>query len=311
MLRILNVQRMSTEDGPGLRTTVFFKGCPLRCRWCHNPESISFAFEKEWISIRCIHCHSCVDSCRMSALSEIDDEIITDPAKCVLCMECVTSCPGTAMLSIGKAIDITELTHELMKDQAYFGAGGGITLSGGEVLAQADEATLLCRQLKAKGVHIAIDTSGFAPYASIEKLLPYTDLFLYDLKLNDALKHLEFCGVDNQLIKDNLISLSRTGKTIWIRTPIIPGATDTVDNIQAIAGFLKTNAICFERWELAAFNNLCEDKYERLHQVWHYAKTPLVEDTSMKTLVDAAKSILGPESVVISTGLTRMEEQNT
>lgn len=307
-MRILNIQRMSTEDGPGLRTTVFFKGCPLQCQWCHNPESISPAIQKEWISIRCIGCGTCVGVCPQHAITLTADGIVIDESRCTLCLRCVSACPTGAMQQIGKQITPEALAKELGKDRAYFNGSGGVTLSGGEVMAQSAEVLVLCRLLKQAGISIALDTAGFTPYANFESLLPFIDLILYDLKLDDREAHQKHCGVDNTLIKANLVRLSQAKVSLWIRTPIIPGATDDVQNIRAIAQFLFDNAIQYERWELCAFNNLCKDKYHRLHQTWDYENAGLITPENLQALVTIAQNITGETAKITGTGLTRLKE---
>ncbi|MDD3126830.1 MAG: glycyl-radical enzyme activating protein [Candidatus Izemoplasmatales bacterium] len=308
-MKILNIQRMSTEDGPGLRTTVFFKGCPLKCAWCHNPESICPLLQKEWFQIRCIGCHICIANCPNSALSIAEKRIITDSSKCALCLKCVDGCPTGAMQQLGKSISADELYSEVIKDKAYFNGEGGVTLSGGEVMAQTTEAVIMCQKLKAKGISIAIDTSGFTQYGNFRAILPYIDLILYDLKIDSALEHQRLCGVDNTIIKNNLIELSKESVEIWIRTPIIPQATDSIENIKAIATFLENNAIRFNRWELCAFNNLCVDKYSRLEQSWQYKNVPLIPKQVMEKLLAAAQAIISQPQKVSFTGLTRLEEE--
>ncbi|MDD3842013.1 MAG: glycyl-radical enzyme activating protein [Candidatus Izemoplasmatales bacterium] len=308
-MNILNIQRMSTEDGPGLRTTVFFKGCPLKCTWCHNPESILPSIQKEWFQVRCIGCHICIANCPAQALSVTENGIDSDMTKCKLCLKCVDGCPAGAMQQIGKIISVEMLFNEIIKDKAYFNGSGGVTLSGGEVMAQTTEAVKLCQKLKAHGISIALDTSGYTQYANFETILPYVDLLLYDLKVDDALDHQRLCGVDNAIIKSNLIRLSQESVKIWIRTPIIPNATDDVKNIKAIATFLSEYSIRFERWELCAFNNLCIDKYARLGQSWEFEKTPLVTKDTMALLLSTAQAIVSKPEVVSFTGLTQLEEE--
>ena len=182
-MRILNYQRMSTEDGPGLRTTLFVKGCPLRCAWCHNPESIEGASSVEWIKIRCISCNSCISVCTRGAITAEADEIRINAEKCALCFSCVEACPTGALERRGQEVSVEAVFEELIKDKAYFGAQGGVTLSGGEIMLQTKEAALLLKMLKEAGVSTAVDTSGFCKREDLEKVLPYTDLILYDLKL--------------------------------------------------------------------------------------------------------------------------------
>ena len=167
---ILNYQRMSTEDGSGLRTTLFVKGCPLRCRWCHNPESISKKRENEWIAARCIGCGSCIKACKRNAVFSVADGIMFDRGKCVVCGACVNECPTGAIETKGEEKSVDEIFSELIKDRAYFGRDGGVTLSGGEITALADEAEILLRKLKNYGINTAVDTSGLCKTESLEKI---------------------------------------------------------------------------------------------------------------------------------------------
>ncbi|MFA5007521.1 MAG: glycyl-radical enzyme activating protein [Candidatus Izemoplasmatales bacterium] len=306
-MRILNVQRMSTEDGPGLRTTVFLKGCPLRCTWCHNPESIPPGIAKEWIRQNCIGCGTCADGCPEGAAVLTKDGVAIDPEKCVECGTCVENCPADAMRPLGLHRTVEDLYDELVRDRAYFGSEGGVTLSGGEVLLQAEEAALLAAKLKAAGIGVAIDTAGFAPWKTVERLVAVADLFLYDLKLDDEEKHKSFCGVSNGSIKENLVRLSAAGVRLWIRTPVIPGATDESDNVAAIGRFLKERGIAFERWELCAFNNLARDKYARLGLDWAFKDAPLMTREAMERLTAVARDAVGMDKVRW-TGMTKREE---
>ena len=305
---ILNYQRMSTEDGPGLRTTLFVKGSPLRCRWCHNPESISKKRENEWIATRCIGCGSCIKSCKNEAVFSTADGITFDRGKCVVCGACVNECPTGAIETKGEEKTVDEIFSELIKDRAYFGIDGGVTLSGGEIMSQADEAQLLLKKLKEAGINTAVDTSGLCKKEDFEKVLPYVDVFLYDIKIFDGEKHKEFTGADNSVILSNFNYLSdavkNTGAKIWIRTPIIPGATDDDDNIRSIARFIKGR---FDRWEMCAFNNLCRDKYERLYQDWFYKKTKLMTKKRMDELLNIALCE-GLVNVFV-TGATQLERE--
>ncbi|MDP3130819.1 MAG: glycyl-radical enzyme activating protein [Bacillota bacterium] len=309
-MRVLNLQRMSTEDGPGLRTTVFFKGCPLRCLWCHNPESIPSAFGKEWIRQNCIKCGTCEERCPAEAVKLTDTGVVIDPKKCTECGLCTEDCPGNAMKPLGVERTVESLHKELVRDKAYFGKDGGVTFSGGEVLMQADDASRLAALLNLSKIQVAIDTAGFAPWETIAKLIPHAALFLYDLKLDDEAAHCALTGVANTLIKENLVRLSAAGMRLWIRTPVIPGATDGIGNIEAIASFLRDRDIQFERWELVSFNNLAKDKYARLGLDWPYKDTPLLKKATMDTLVGAAARSYGKPAKILWTGMTQREEHH-
>jgi pyruvate formate lyase activating enzyme len=219
-------------------------------------------------------------------------------------------CPTGAMKILGIDKTVDWLFHELIKDKAYFGFSGGVTFSGGEVLMQAKNAAKLAQILLKEDIHVALDTSGYAEYRNLMELLPYVDLVLYDIKHIDPVRHQDLTGVDNRLILDNLIRLNQTGIRIWIRTPIIPNATDALANIEGIAHFLKEHDIRYERWELCAFNNLCIDKYKRLGKDWIYEKGMLMDKTSMDRLTQVANDIITDhDRPVIWTGLTRWEEK--
>lgn len=304
---ILNYQRMSTEDGPGLRTTLFVKGCPLKCRWCHNPESIAVKPQVEWLEVRCIGCGTCIKECPNHVLKATENGIIIDRDTCVACGRCVEECPTGAIELKGKYVTVKEAFDELIKDEAYFGKDGGVTLSGGEITMQSKEAAELLKMLKERGIGTALDTCGLTTKENLDLLFPYVDVFLYDIKHIDAEKHKEFTGVSNEVILENFDYLAEkvkgTDKRIWVRTPIIPGATDTDENIRGIAKFIKGK---YERWEMCAFNNLCRDKYERLYQDWFYKKTELMTAERMNELVAIAKEEGLTE--VYGTGATRLKK---
>lgn len=305
-MRILNIQRMSTEDGPGLRTTVFLKGCPLKCKWCHNPESIPYKQDKEWIQSSCIFCLDCIEICEQNAINLENNKIVLNRNLCVLCKKCIEKCPTNALKLIGEEISVLDLSKELLKDKAYFSNNGGITISGGEALLQKDEVIKLVKILKKENIHITIDTSGYTDFKNIESVIPFVDLFLYDLKLDSDELHQVFCNTSNNLIKENLINLNHYTNQFWIRTPIIPDATDSVENIIGISNFLNNNNIDFQRWELCAFNNLCKDKYDRLYLDWEFKDSELITKEKMQTLVGVAKKIL-PDKEIFYTGVTKLE----
>ncbi len=301
-MKILNIQRMSTEDGPGLRTTLFVKGCPLICAWCHNPESINIKSHVEWIGVRCIGCRSCIDICPKHGMT-LDETGIHISSECPACGTCVGECPTEALEMKGLEKSVDELYHELIKDRSFWGQDGGVTLSGGEILMQYKEAELLLKKLHDDGIHTAVDTSGFCTKAAIDAVLPYTDIFLFDLKLFDSAEHVKYTGQENAIILENFEYLLSRKKRIWVRTPIIPGATDTDENIRGIATIVRDRV---EKWELCAFNNLCKDKYERINEEWDFNDAELMTKARMNELVEIAKAA-GAQNVVWS-GMTQREE---
>ncbi|MEX1378401.1 MAG: glycyl-radical enzyme activating protein [Eubacteriales bacterium] len=291
---ILNLQRMSTEDGPGIRTTVFFKGCTLACKWCHNPESIDFARELEWFAVKCIGCNMCIQSCKNRAIAMTESGLVRDEELCQKCLQCVETCPANATETKGEVWTSQQLFDELIKDRAYFEHGGGVTLSGGEVLAQADFAAEVLGMLKEAGIHTAVDTCGHVKRESIEKVLDVADMFLYDIKVMDADVHRQYTGQDNTKILDNYRWLSgrirEAGKVrLWVRTPLIPSVTDTEGNVRAIAEMLEESGDALERWELLAFNNLCEAKYDRLNKEWTFKGVKKQSDEKLREISNILK----------------------
>ena len=223
---ITNIQRYSIHDGPGIRTTVFFKGCPLRCAWCHNPETQSFELE-----------------------------LMSGADGCKVC---------------GKSMSVESLVTELMKDIAFYEtSGGGVTFSGGEVLAQDMEYVVRVMQsLKNRGINTAVDTCGDVPYENIRAVLPFTDIFLYDIKLMDAVLHEKYAGHGNARILDNLKTLSKEGAVIWIRVPVIGTVNDSDENFSRMADFLKENDIRYGQIDLLPYHDTGSSKYPRLGRTY-------------------------------------------
>jgi pyruvate formate lyase activating enzyme len=313
---ILHLQRLSTEDGPGLRTTVFFKGCPLQCAWCHNPESISPVMQTQWFSVRCIGCETCVKACPNGCIKRTADGLTIDRERCEACGKCAQACPSGALEALGRTMTVNETLAELLKDRAYFEkSGGGVTLSGGEPSFQPDFAEALLRGLKEQGISTALDTCGLCSRRTLERLLPYTDLVLFDLKLLDPLLHQQFTGVSNAHILENLQYIRERMHSqgqpagLWIRTPLIPGATLADANLSGIGRYLAdTLDGRVSRWELCAFNNLCRDQYSRLGLDWAYAKTPLLSREELAHCEQVAKACGFRPELVLASGVTRITD---
>ncbi|MFI5367542.1 MAG: glycyl-radical enzyme activating protein [Spirochaetia bacterium] len=312
---ILHVQRLSTEDGPGIRSTVFFKQCPLACSWCHNPESISPRPEVQWFATRCIGCRSCEDACTERCIRLTVDGLQLDRSRCDGCGACAAACPSAALESLGRRVSVDELVRELAKDRAYYEAsGGGVTLSGGEPMAQPAFTADLLHRLKELGIATAVDTCGFASMSSFKRVLPDIDLLLYDLKTMDPGRHRAFTGQTNEIILRNLIEIQSMrrargdGPRLWVRTPLIPGATATDANVRAIGAWLAHSMDgMVERWELCAFNNMCRDKYQRLGITWAFGQTPLMSRGELDELAGRARSSgIDPGRVTV-TGAARTE----
>ena len=238
---IFNVQRYSIHDGPGIRTTVFVKGCPLHCAWCHNPEAMSFGFELGLQPERCINCRECVAVCEHGVHRFTDDEHILNRQWCQGCGECVDVCYAQALEGIGRSVTVDQALAEVERDRPFYAtSGGGVTISGGEPLRQADFARELLQRCRAQGIHTALDTSGFAPYDLLRSVAEHADLVLYDVKHMDSATHRVLTGVPNEVILRNLeqLYLSDWPGSIWVRYPFIPTQNDQPENIEAMGRFL-------------------------------------------------------------------------
>ena len=279
---VFDIQRFSTHDGPGIRTTVFTKGCPLRCLWCQNPEGIKLKRNLSYFKKKCISCGTCIRICPKDAISFADkthkNGIVVDPEKCDQCGKCVRVCPSTALVFDSRIMTVDEVVQEVLKDKAFYGEFGGVTLSGGDPLFQSDFTLAVLKACKEAGLHTAIETCLHAKQEVLERFLPYLDLLIADLKVFDTKDHKNFTGKDNDLIKENFRFLDayirREKKPqILVRIPLIPGYTATSDNIRAIAAFIHTLSPAIQM-ELINYNPLAKDKYKLLDQEYVFEKNP-------------------------------------
>ena len=261
---IFDVKKYAIHDGPGIRTTVFFKGCPLACRWCHNPEGITVASQRIYRQERCIGCGECIQICPQKAITQTADGVVSDPAKCDLCQTCADHCPPEAVEFVGRKVTVAEVMREIEKDIAFYDeSGGGITLSGGEPLMQSEFLLQLLDACADHDLHRTVDTTGYADAGLLLEVAQKTDLFLYDLKLMDAAKHRDFTGVSNELILNNLKLLAQNEARIQVRVPIIPGINSDAENIDRTAAFVSALP-GVEHIAILPFHNSARGKYGRL-----------------------------------------------
>jgi pyruvate formate lyase activating enzyme len=237
--KIFDIKKFAVHDGPGIRTTVFLKGCSLRCAWCHNPEGLSAQPEIMVFAGRCLPgCRACLAACPQVALRRSRSGIVLDRARCDGCGACIQACPAEALQATGRSVTVAQVMEEIIKDKPFYEeSSGGVTFSGGEPMLQPKFLKELLRACRRQGMATAIDTAGHVPFASFAGLLPLTGLFLYDLKLIDPKRHQRLTGAGNRLILENLKKLSRAGAPLAIRIPLIPGVNDAPRDLQQAAAF--------------------------------------------------------------------------
>ena len=270
---VFNIQKFSTHDGDGVRTTIFFKGCPLKCRWCHNPESQRYEKELIFHHNKCVVCGKCVVKCPQQANSIVDGKLVFDRDKCTACGVCTDWCIKEAREIAGKEYTVDELVKEAMKDQIFYEqSGGGVTLSGGEVMAQnIDYIEQLCKRLHREGISVFIDTSGYTKYENLKRLIPFADVFLYDIKAIDSEEHKDYIGVDNALILENLVKLSNDGAGIYARLPIIGKVNATDEYINSVIRFLEDNHVKVQQVNLLPYHDIGKGKYASLDRPYDEA----------------------------------------
>ena len=292
--RIFEIKRFAVHDGDGIRTTVFFKGCPLKCVWCHNPEGLSPQAELAYFAHKCIHCGECLLTCQMGAHTLVDGVHHFHRNRCIACGRCADVCLGNALAFYGKEYTVEELLPILLKDKEFYkNSGGGVTLSGGECLLQANFCAALLKALKENGIHTAVDTCGMVSRESIDKVLSYTDVFLYDVKGFDSTTHLRCTGQGNEVIFDNLRYLDEQGAAVEIRIPYVPDFNDKeMEKIGQLLSGLKH----LTKVRILPYHNLAGSKYTSLGlkntlpgRVPTQNEVTMVEDTLKKYGLNIAK----------------------
>ncbi|MFN2127021.1 MAG: glycyl-radical enzyme activating protein [Anaerolineales bacterium] len=278
---IFDVKRYAINDGPGIRATIFFKGCPLSCKWCHNPESISPSVQKLYTSSKCIGARECIKVCDQRALTLTREGIITDPERCNLCGACADACPSKAIEMSGEPYSIEDILKIINKERVMFDhSGGGVTFSGGEPLMHHKFLIELLDTCGREGIHRTVDTTGFTSMDILLEVAKRTDHFLFDIKLMDAAKHKHFTGVSNKLILKNLRTLAATGASINIRVPFIKGVNSDEDNIRKTAEFISSLAGDKKSVNLLPYHNIAQKKYEKLGMGYdlNYMREPSREE---------------------------------
>lgn len=262
--KVFDIQRFSTHDGPGIRTTVFLKGCPLRCQWCHNPEGLSPEPVLAFTEHQCVHCGACVTACAQGVHTVAANSHGVDRTRCRTCGECVQVCPTRGLEIIGREMTVAEVLGEILRDEPFYKtSGGGMTLSGGEPLAQADFSLELLKAARGRDLHCAVETCGAVSPEVINRVRPWVDLFLFDLKETDPQKHVEFTGVKNDLILANLRALHDAGAAIILRLPLVPGLNERPDHLRAVEEIVHSLPN-LKGTERMAYHPLGESKWARL-----------------------------------------------
>ncbi len=287
---IFDIERFAVHDGPGIRTVVFLKGCPLRCLWCHNPESIRKMQELFFFESRCIDCGNCFEVCATGAHKISNGEHIIDRALCNVCGRCARVCDAEALTIVGKRMTVGEVITEVEKDRTFYEtSGGGVTLSGGEPAYQKEFSLALLKECKEGDLHTVIDTSGYVREGILKGLLEYVDLVLYDLKCLDPDKHLKFTGVPNELILNNAKVITDIGKAVIFRAPIVPGYNDSDEDIRRLGEFVE-NLKGDPKIELLPYHRLAEDKYRRLGRPYPLKGLLSPKKEHMEKLADDLRS---------------------
>ena len=296
---VFDIQPFSVQDGPGIRTTVFLKGCPLRCLWCHSPESQEFHPQLSWIGMRCIGCGNCISQCTNKAISQnptptetatgrVIHQILIDREKCTNCGSCTEKCYPNALFLSGTEYTVDEVIDKVKGDIPFYNnSGGGVTISGGEALSQAGFTLAILKKLKNLNIHTAVDTCGFTNPENIKAVLPYTDLFLYDLKHMDSAIHKKLTAVPHGPILDNAKLIAALGGKMQIRIPLITDHNDSEENMHTAGAFCQSIQDAITQVQLLPFHNLGDAKYPRIGRTDIFTVPPVPEER-----VERCKEIL-------------------
>ncbi|MEA5094722.1 Choline trimethylamine-lyase activating enzyme [bioreactor metagenome] len=277
---IFNIQKFSVHDGPGIRTTVFFKGCPLKCLWCHNPESQNINTQILYDRDKCVLCGTCEKICHKKAIKIENNKLTTDES-CDCCGQCVIYCIQGARQIAGKVYTVDDVMKEVLKDRVFYEkSSGGVTLSGGEPLIHIDFVEELLKKLKDNNIHTAVDTCGAVSFENLKRAAKYTDVFLYDIKLMDDEKHVEFIGMSNKLILENIIKLSEIHNNINLRMPIIEGVNGDEEHIIKTIEFIE--GLNISKVNLLPYHDIAKHKYKKLGKVYEDDRMSKPSDEKMQ-----------------------------
>lgn len=283
---IFDVKKYAINDGPGIRATIFFKGCPLSCAWCHNPESISSQVQKLYNPDKCIGCRACLEVCSEDACTLTSKGVVTDFERCTSCGKCADVCPTKATEMSGRVSTVEELLEIVEKERVFFEhSGGGVTISGGEPLLQSDFLIALLDELGARSIHRVVDTTGRAKSERLLSVAKRTDLFLYDLKMMDSARHKRWTGVGNEQIIQNLRLLAESGAAIDIRIPLITGVNDDEENIVQTAVFIASLSGDKKKVNILPYHNIAANKYLKLGQVYDFKEMAEPNEEAQRRVV--------------------------
>jgi len=289
---IFNIQKCSIHDGNGLRTLVFFKGCPLRCPWCANPESQSYEKEIMEFQARCIGCGACLTVCPQSSVKKTDDGFIIDRSICNHCFRCTDRCYAESKRVVGESYTVEALFKEIAKDKLYYSMyGGGVTFSGGEPLTQPQFLTEIAEKCVENGINVAVESCGYGNFDTFKGALPYINSMFLDIKHIDSDIHKDLTGIGNEVILENIKKITNFGIPITLRTPLIPGFNDTTKNIEGIASFIST-LHNVAGYEILPYHNFGESKYKALGIPYSLQGTVAPSDEEVRAFVKCANTIL-------------------